>query len=82
MKEQVEEENEKLKAEISDLRNKGIEAEKKKTKYKGEIKELQAVVSSLQKENKELKSEIAEIVMNGKNKGAKKNVSGKISAKK
>jgi cbb3-type cytochrome oxidase cytochrome c subunit len=47
MKEQVEEENEKLKAEISELRNKGIEAEKKKTKYKGEVKELQAVVSSL-----------------------------------
>ena len=33
MKEQVEEENEKLKAEVNELRNKGIEAEKKKTKY-------------------------------------------------
>ena len=47
MKEQVEEENERLKAEVSELRNKGIEADKKKSKYKGEIKELQAVVSSL-----------------------------------
>ena len=76
MKEQVEEENERLKAEVSELRNKGIEAEKKKIKYKGELKELQALVNSLQKENKEMKSEIAE----GKAKGAKKSV--KISAKK
>jgi uncharacterized protein (DUF3084 family) len=82
MKEQVEEENERLKAEVSELRNKGIEAEKKKSKYKGEIKELQAVVSTLQKENKELKGEIAEIAMKN-NKVAKKSVSGgKISAKK
>jgi hypothetical protein len=47
MKEQVEEENERLKAEVAELRNKGIEADKKKSKYKGEIKELQVVVSSL-----------------------------------
>lgn len=62
MKEAVEEENERLKAEVSELRNKGIECDKKKTKYKTEVKEIQAIISTLQKENKELKSEIAELV--------------------
>lgn len=62
MKEAVEEDNERLKAEVSDLRNKAIECDKKKIKYKSEVKELQAIISSLQKENKELKSENAELV--------------------
>ena len=81
MKESVEEENERLKAELNELRGKTIDCEKKTQKYKSEMKELQGQVGSLQKENKSLKDEITELVFNGK-KNAKKVSGGKVSAKK
>ena len=75
-KETVEEDNEKLRAELNELRVKTIEQDKKKAKYKGEIKELQALVSGLQRENKELKSEIAEMGFKG---GAAKAAAKKVA---
>ena len=47
MKESVEEENERLRAELNEARAKAAEGEKKKLKYKGEIKDMQGLVSSL-----------------------------------
>jgi len=41
VKESIELENEKLKEELSDIRSKAAENEKKKNKYKDQIKELQ-----------------------------------------
>ena len=41
LKETVEQENEKLKEELGDLRSKAVANEKKKNKYKDQIKELQ-----------------------------------------
>jgi cell shape-determining protein MreC len=45
-KESVEEENEKLKGEIAELRARAVEEEKKKTKHKALIRDLQAQIAS------------------------------------
>lgn len=66
VKESIELENEKLKEELSDIRSKAAENEKKKNKYKDQIKELQLQNERLMKDNKGLKEEIGELIMDKK----------------
>jgi septal ring factor EnvC (AmiA/AmiB activator) len=69
-KETVEEENERLKAEMHELRALAQERDKKKSKYKAEAIEARTQVEALQKENKALKEEIGELIFGaGVNKG-------------
>lgn len=66
MKENVEVENQKLKDEINDMKQKMIENEKKKNKYKSQIQELQTINEKFMKDNKALKEEIGELIMGKK----------------
>ncbi|CDW81937.1 UNKNOWN [Stylonychia lemnae] len=66
MKETVEQENEKLKEELAQIRSKMMESEKKKLQYKEQVQEYQLFNEKLLKENKGLKEEIGELVMGKK----------------
>ena len=71
-KETVEEENERLKAELAEHRAKALDLEKKKAKYKSEAIDARAQVEALQKENKGLKEEIGELIFGAKDSKKKK----------
>lgn len=62
LKETVEDENERLKLELAELRAKHCDHERSKQKYKSAQIELQTQVEALQKENKGLKEEIGELI--------------------
>eukprot|EP00347_Sterkiella_histriomuscorum_P002869 403366482 len=68
MKEGVETENDKLREELNEMRQKFMDSEKRKQKYKEQVEDLQVANDRLTKENKGLKEEIGELVM-----GSKKN---------
>eukprot|EP00347_Sterkiella_histriomuscorum_P023291 403335210 len=68
MKEGVETENEKLREELNEMRQKFMDSEKRKQKYKEQVEDLQVANDRLAKENKGLKEEIGELVV-----GSKKN---------
>ena len=58
----MEEDNERLRSELQDLRALAQYRDKKKSKYKAEALEARAQVEALQKENKSLKEEIGELI--------------------
>jgi hypothetical protein len=81
-KEGVEEENERLKAELNEFRARAIEHEKKKVKYKVEAGEARLQVEALEKENKGLKEEIGELIFGNHKDFKKKKVGGQANPKK
>lgn len=81
-KEAVEEENERLKAELNEFRARAIDHEKKKAKYKAEAGEARAQVEALQKENKGLKEEIGELIFGNHKDFKKKKAAGQANGKK
>lgn len=65
-KEGIEVENEKLKLELQEYRQKHLVQEKKKLKYKEQAKDMQVANEKLVREVKSLKEEIGEMMMGKK----------------
>lgn len=71
-KEGVEEENDKLRVELNEMRARAIEQDRKRVSMQEEVKLLQGQVSNLQRDNKGLKDEMSSKTMVGsKKKGIK-----------